>query len=206
MTLANAALGLYAIYTQSSWGIALIGIAMLLDLGDGLVARLLNAQSEIGVQLDSMADLISFGIAPVYLLYHLLPNSQVALGICILYSVGAVYRLAKFNTLEYSSEFVGLPSPAAAGIICGWIWLLDSFSAPLEVTLSLVAATALLMNAPFPFFSLKGKRILQDWRIWTIIITVIAACIIDYRYSVFAGFGMYGLLSLVDRLISVGSK
>jgi len=123
ITLCNAICGMLAILLGNpEVGAYLILIAMILDLADGLVARALNVKSDLGKQLDSLADLISFGVAPGYLFYHLFSDTEALLA-SVFYVLSALFRLAKFNTMEYMKDFNGLPSPAAAGGVSGYILL-----------------------------------------------------------------------------------
>jgi CDP-diacylglycerol--serine O-phosphatidyltransferase len=101
----------------SGW---LILIGMFLDVGDGVAARLLNAQSEVGKELDSMADLVTFGVAPAYLYFLLAPGDAWFYFIPgIIYLLGCALRLAIFNTLETKKTFTGLATPAGAFFMFG---------------------------------------------------------------------------------------
>jgi len=101
----------------SGW---LIFTGMFLDVGDGIAARLLNAQSDIGKELDSMADLITFGLAPAYLYFLLAPGDEWFYFIPgVIYLLGSALRLAIFNTLESKKTFTGLATPASAFFMFG---------------------------------------------------------------------------------------
>jgi len=101
----------------SGW---LILAGMVLDVGDGIAARLLNAQSELGKELDSMADLVTFGVAPAYLYFLLAPgDSWIYFIPSIIYLLGCTLRLAIFNTLESKKTFIGLATPASAFFMFG---------------------------------------------------------------------------------------
>jgi Phosphatidylserine synthase len=110
------------VYRKFWWAAAFIGIAGLLDNLDGLMARVFKTESNFGLSYDSLADSVSFGVAPGVLIYTwaLLGSGKVGLMAVLFYIVCAVLRLARFNvqskTLEKSS-FTGLPSPAAAGLM-----------------------------------------------------------------------------------------
>lgn len=101
-------------------GSLLILTAVMLDAMDGMAARALNAQSEIGKELDSLADLVSFGIAPAYLYYLLTPvNHWIGyVPACVLVASSAL-RLAIFNTKPSAPYFSGLPTPATAFFLVG---------------------------------------------------------------------------------------
>ncbi|MCB9262471.1 MAG: CDP-alcohol phosphatidyltransferase family protein [Flavobacteriales bacterium] len=97
----------------------LMGVCLLSDLLDGKMARVFKKSGELGKQLDSLADLVSFGLFPTILLYEYLQSHAPIGGVCVailpvFYLIAAWYRLAKFNTLEPSVNFIGLPTPAAA--------------------------------------------------------------------------------------------
>ncbi len=130
-TLANIFAGVYsiklALNAQSVDEIAfaawLIVAAMCCDLFDGRVARLADAESEFGAQLDSLTDAISFGVAPAMLMYAFGLDALGALGVffAFLYTAGAIMRLARFNCTTDAEEatkyFQGLPTPLAAGTV-----------------------------------------------------------------------------------------
>lgn len=136
-TLSNLVLGLLSIALAVSGYIDLasycILLAALLDFCDGFFARLLDASSEIGKQLDSLADLVSFGVAPAFIVFHLYVNFEKSLlisdylvlliesentnlmpFIVFLITVFSAIRLARFNTQKISNSFAGLPTPANA--------------------------------------------------------------------------------------------
>ncbi len=121
VTLLNLSCGFAAIafvdlYISSILILTCIG----LDAMDGLLARLLNAQSELGKELDSLADLVSFGIAPAYLYFTLAPTAHWIMVLAPLLLIwGSALRLAKFNTAPSSKYFTGLPTPATAFFLTG---------------------------------------------------------------------------------------
>jgi len=104
-----------------------IFVAMLWDGLDGRVARLTNTQSEFGEQYDSMADMVSFGVAPALLMYFYLFEGLGKVGWigAFVYVAAGSLRLARFNTqigVQDKRYFQGLPSPAAAALIAGLVW------------------------------------------------------------------------------------
>ena len=122
-TLLNLSLGILSIlyifendYYMSS---LLILLAALLDRFDGLLARKFNATSSIGKELDSLCDLISFGVAPSILAWHikLINFGVIGIIITILYAVAGAYRLARYNTTEFHGIYVGIPITLAGGIV-----------------------------------------------------------------------------------------
>jgi CDP-diacylglycerol--serine O-phosphatidyltransferase len=109
-----------------------IFIAMVLDGLDGRVARLTHTQSEFGAEYDSLSDMVSFGAAPALLMYEwaLKPMGKWGWVAAFVYCVGAALRLARFNTnIEVIDKrfFQGLPSPAAAALVAGMIWVFNDY-------------------------------------------------------------------------------
>jgi CDP-diacylglycerol--serine O-phosphatidyltransferase len=107
-----------------------IFMAMLFDSLDGRVARLTNTQSAFGAEYDSLSDMVSFGAAPALVVYQFALQSMGKIGwlAAFVYLAGAALRLARFNTnIEVVDKrfFQGLPSPAAAGLVVGLIWVLQ---------------------------------------------------------------------------------
>ena len=104
----------------------LVGFAMILDMFDGRIARLTGATSEFGEQMDSLADVISFGVAPATLVFAwgLEPLGRLGWAAGFLYVTAAAMRLARFNTQNKEGDkryFVGLPSPPAAGVLAATV-------------------------------------------------------------------------------------
>lgn len=132
LTLGNLSAGVLSVvfashgaFTRAAWAII---IAIALDMLDGRVARWAGATSQFGVELDSLADLVSFGVAPALLMYQLAldPLGRPGLAIAVFFTVTAALRLARFNVRSAASggsmiDFVGLPVPAAAGILAGFV-------------------------------------------------------------------------------------
>ena len=121
LTLCNFACGVLAIYAvfeqKISIAIVCISLGLIFDVLDGWTARKLNAVSSFGKELDSLSDIVTFGIAPAILAYQLvlMQLGQIGVGIALFYSIGAVLRLARFNAIQSElPTFVGLPVPAAA--------------------------------------------------------------------------------------------
>lgn len=148
--------------TAAQWAYICIGAAALFDFCDGAAARLLRAYSEIGKELDSLSDLVSFGLAPAMLVMNSMlagDSGVLSYGALLLAPMGAL-RLAKFNVdSRQATSFLGLPIPACAIFWVGTVAWWNSFgywgTAP---ALILVAATGLLMVSELPMFSLKFKN------------------------------------------------
>ena len=149
-----------------------IYMAAVFDFLDGMAARVLHAYSDIGKQLDSLADVVSFGVAPGLMMYSLLsvyspfPQSNIAL-LAFLIPIFAALRLAKFNVdMRQSESFLGLAVPACAIFFASFIMNFQP-TVPLSILstvflLSLVAVSCFLMVSEIPMFSLKFKNL--NWR------------------------------------------
>lgn len=128
--------GFYAIVQAMNlrFELAAMGIfaAMVFDGLDGRVARLTRTQSEFGAEYDSLADMVAFGAAPALVLYEWELKGMGRLGwlAAFVYCAGAALRLARFNTNVGHVDkrfFQGLPSPAAAGLIAGFVWAMEAY-------------------------------------------------------------------------------
>ena len=125
--------GFYGIVAaiNGNFGIAAITIliAMFFDGIDGRVARLTNTLSEVGAQYDSLADMVSFGLAPSLIMYEwaLFKFGKIGWLIAFVYAASTALRLARFNANSGENDnpaiFIGLPSPAAAALIAGTVWV-----------------------------------------------------------------------------------
>lgn len=134
-TAANMACGFSAVplafNDHSHWAAILMTVAIVMDIADGAVARLVGATSPFGVQLDSLADLISFGLAPAVLVYTwVLPEwPVVAWAAAYFWLACAAFRLARFNfTIDPHADkryFVGMPSPGAAAVVIATVFALE---------------------------------------------------------------------------------
>lgn len=153
----------YAMRGEFETAAPFIGVAMVLDMLDGRIARMTGTASEFGVQLDSLADIISFGMAPAVLAYAwgLASLGRLGWAVGFLFVTGAALRLARFNIQKHVEDkryFIGLASPAAAAIIASTVFYFPSGltarpQAYLGVILTLVPA--LLMVSTIRFRSFK---------------------------------------------------
>lgn len=156
ITLGNISFGGAAIMAtiNESYGNAVlfILIAALLDRYDGKVARKYNLESELGKQLDSMSDIISFGVAPAILMYEvaLVGYGNLGMVIAVLYIASGAFRLARFNVTESNGYFTGLPITAAGAILTVSYFFSAWLSTAFYLVLFLVLAFAMISN-----FSLK---------------------------------------------------
>ena len=150
-------------------------IAALMDGIDGRVARLTGTSTEFGVQYDSLADLVSFGMAPALVMYHWSLSwlkfddpvwGRVGWAVAFLYAACAALRLARFNTQVTVVDkrwFVGLASPAAAGLMMSFVWAFADGNLGWDgnqlryVSLGVTLVAALLMVSRIRFWSFKGS-------------------------------------------------
>ncbi|HHQ69710.1 MAG TPA: CDP-diacylglycerol--serine O-phosphatidyltransferase [Halothiobacillaceae bacterium] len=141
-------------------------VAMILDGIDGRVARMTNTQSDFGVQYDSLADVISFGVAPALVLYlwslHGMDDRWGMLGAFVFVAAAAI-RLARFNMQVETVDknyFVGLASPAASSVLMGMVWVFESHSIAFYEHTGWVwlitVTTGLLMVSSLPYYSFKS--------------------------------------------------
>jgi CDP-diacylglycerol--serine O-phosphatidyltransferase len=160
--------GFYAIVQamNNRFEFAAVGIfiAMVLDGLDGRVARLTHTQSEFGAEYDSLSDMVSFGVAPALVVYEWALKGLGKWGwfAAFIYCAATALRLARFNTnIEVVDKryFQGLPSPAAAALIAGFVWVMHDFDFSGESVSWYAAALAvfagLSMVSNLPFYSFK---------------------------------------------------
>ncbi len=140
-------------------------VAMVMDGLDGRIARLTNTQSDFGVEYDSLADMVSFGLAPALIMYQWALSGMGKLGwlAAFVYAASTALRLARFNTQAASEDkrfFQGLPSPAAAALVAGTIWLGETQEFVEVTNLTIVAfpitvLAGILMVSNIRFYSFK---------------------------------------------------
>ena len=200
--------------------------AGLADFLDGLAARLLGAYSDLGKELDSLSDLVSFGVLPALMLYNLsrtcmFGESWVAWVPVVAVTLGSGLRLAKFNTdARQSSGFMGLPTPASAlltGSLCYFAaavpgsFIAEWCAGPVFIPVFSVCL-ALLMVSDVPMFSLKFRKddpkILKNKRM-AFAITVIAAilvCVVfrlDWSAAVLISLCAYVVKNLAYAILKI---
>ncbi|MCL6523224.1 MAG: CDP-alcohol phosphatidyltransferase family protein [Thermoflavifilum sp.] len=202
------------------WGSVLIGIAAILDFADGFIARLLKANSEMGKQLDALADLVTFGVAPAMILFQLLKNaymqlpdainvSLINLSFTLLLPCFGALRLARYNVFHHQARhFTGLPIPAAGLLIASFplILLKDRFhfSAYLQniwILYAVLIMLCYLMVSRWPMFSLKFNdfRWRHNWYRYVWIVLFIGSIFWLHSVAIPFGFVLYILLSLLAK-------
>ncbi|MDP1512310.1 CDP-diacylglycerol--serine O-phosphatidyltransferase [Paenibacillus sp. CMAA1739] len=158
-TLANLGAGVLSLYftihEQYMTAFTLVVVAALWDVLDGLLARLLHCSSDFGKQLDSLADVVSFGVAPAFLilLYRLGDTHWIGPLVAVLFVICGAVRLARFNLMAFSKGFVGMPI-TAAGVILSFVFLWSEHLKP-ELLLALMVVLSFLMVSRIPFPSFK---------------------------------------------------
>jgi CDP-diacylglycerol--serine O-phosphatidyltransferase len=141
-------------FTKAAW---LLMFAIVFDMVDGRIARLTKTTSRFGVQLDSLSDLTSFGIAPSVMMYQLVlsPMGKVGKSIAVLFILCSALRLAKFNVRandkEVHSSFMGLPTPASAGLLISFVLSYELFIADPGQDLTFKTIHILMKNMPIFF-------------------------------------------------------
>jgi CDP-diacylglycerol--serine O-phosphatidyltransferase len=165
-TIANLFCGwacvIHAIHGDLTTAAPFIGVAIVLDMLDGRIARMTGTTSEFGLQLDSLADLISFGMAPAVLAFQwgLAPLGRLGWAVGFLFVTAAALRLARFNIQTPSDKryFVGLPSPAAAAVPAATVFYfpqgMETYQQAL-LALPVVLVPALLMVSTIRYRSFK---------------------------------------------------
>tara|TARA_B100000497_G_C7660842_1_gene398047 strand:+ start:894 stop:1592 length:699 start_codon:yes stop_codon:yes gene_type:complete len=220
ITLGNLFCGLVAIVSSLNNNLYFAGtfifFGAILDFFDGLSARLLKVSSETGKQLDSMADMVTFGVAPGMIMFQMIKLSNIDENAYIAYigfiiTIFSAIRLAKFNIdTKQTSSFIGLPTPAAAIFIAS-LPIISKHNITIQFNDSkfLIVTSiilSLLLLAKLPLFSLKIKKG-EDWKNKENIIRIIflISCVIllfGFEFAVIPFIViLYIFLSILNNLI-----
>lgn len=180
-----------------------IFVSMILDGLDGRVARATNTQSAFGAEYDSLADMVAFGVAPALVAFSWNLQSLGNLGwiATFIYVAGAALRLARFNTQIGSVDkkyFVGLPSPAAAAVVAGFIWALhdvEQTRALTLLTMVIVAGVGVLMVSNVLYYSFKEINVKRRVPFAALLVMVLVFAVVALEPSLvlLAGFLIYAL-------------
>ena len=190
-TMANMFCGyaciVHAMHGRFETAAPFIGVAVILDMLDGRIARLTGSTSEFGLQFDSLADVISFGVAPAILCYNwgLQPFNKVGWAAGFVFVAAAAIRLARFNIQSSvpgdRRYFVGMPSPAAAGIPAATVFAypygLEGWMAFLTLPVVLVPAFLMVSTIryrSFKHFDLRSRRSYRNLILVAVVITAVA--------------------------------
>jgi CDP-diacylglycerol---serine O-phosphatidyltransferase len=181
-TIANLFLGVIAILIafqgDAVTASVMVIIAMLMDGLDGRLARVLDAQSEFGKELDSLSDVISFGVAPAFIMYVVAfepMNMHPALTwtVTALFPICGALRLARFNVIEgIPGYFIGMPIPAAGGILATLALFHNELNIYVLLSATVLLSLLMVSNVKYPNFKKLG---LSKGVLWSIPIVVIVA-------------------------------
>ena len=202
LTTCNLAAGFFAI-VRASTGDPLtasyaIFVAAVFDMLDGRAARLTGSESRFGAEYDSIADTVSFGVAPAVIAFHsggLIDLKWAGWVMAFVYTACGSLRLARFNVSSgrYRDRFDGLPTPAAAGMVVSTVWFggfLESqgmgFSPPAFMTASGLVALGLLMVSPIPYRSFKEVNVRGSYSATVLMVIMALVLIIEPGISFFA--------------------
>lgn len=161
----------------------MIWLAAFLDFLDGFVARMLNVSSPIGKELDSLADMVTFGLLPSYILYSMLNRATTGLWpyVAFILALFSALRLAKFNIDERQSNgFIGMPTPASAFFVSGLVFwpennvVFHSMEGLLVISLML----AFLLVAPLPVLALKFKDFSIKNNFYRYLVVIVSAVLL----------------------------
>ena len=213
--------GFYAIvmamnqrFEHACWAVF---IAMILDGLDGRIARLTNTQSEFGAQYDSLSDMVSFGAAPALVIYEWSLRGLGKLGwiAAFIYCAGAALRLARFNTnIEVVDKrfFQGLPSPAAAALVVGFIMMMTDPDINISsrqvdwVSWGLAVFAGLTMVSNVPFYSFKDVNFRKSVPFIVVFLIALAFALVaidpaKVLWPIFVIYGLSGYAVFIWRFI-----
>ena len=209
-TLAALFGGFYSVVMAMNgrFDMAAVGVfcAMVLDSLDGRVARMTNTQSAFGEQMDSLSDMVSFGAAPALIAYVWSLHSLGRWGwiAAFVYCACAALRLARFNvntSVVDKRYFQGLPSPAAAALVAGFIWLMTEAKVdPTSLTWAMFGLTlyaGLTMVTNVPFYSFKDVQMKKSVPFAAIVLIALGIAVINIHppivlFGVFVCYGLSG--------------
>lgn len=173
----------------------LIGFAMICDFLDGKFARILNAQSKFGAQFDTLSDFVTFGVTPGFLAYSSLLNEVgfVGAAISIFYVFCGGYRLVRFtlknNITSKKEPFIGLPIPAAGGMIASFI-IFNSYYNDSKIIIDLLIIStflvSILMISKIEYLPLeKGKKLSKESMFFIFLAVISVVLAIEFSYFIF---------------------
>ncbi|MEO6988678.1 MAG: CDP-diacylglycerol--serine O-phosphatidyltransferase [Aquihabitans sp.] len=181
----------------------LIGAAVVLDIADGATARAVGATTPFGLQFDSLADLISFGVAPAMLLYSWTLHDLGLPGwlLACFWLACAAYRLGRFNvTIDPMSEkryFIGLPSPGAAAVVMASVFAAPGFDNNSAIPVLIATVPAVLMASSVRFTSFRWLASPRRDRIWVTVLTVVILVVGFTFRPAYTGLALaYGYVAL----------
>jgi CDP-diacylglycerol--serine O-phosphatidyltransferase len=171
-----------------------IFVAMVLDGLDGRVARMTHTQSEFGAEYDSLSDMVSFGVAPALVMYEWALKDLGKAGwiAAFVYCAGAALRLARFNVnidVVDKRYFQGIPSPAAAALLAGLVWVFDDLGIDRDLWLNIIAwvvtmYAGITMVSNVPFFSFKDFNLKRAVPFSVMLLLVAGLAVVSLNPSV----------------------
>jgi CDP-diacylglycerol--serine O-phosphatidyltransferase len=204
--------GFYAIVQAMNQNFEYAAVAIfaaaVLDSLDGRVARLTKTQSAFGAEYDSLGDMVSFGAAPALIVYEWSLRGLGKLGwiAAFVYVAGAALRLARFNTmLEVADKrwFTGMPSPAAAALVAGFVWIVDNYAIdPTRIKwwawgITVFAGVTMVSN--IKYYSFKTINLRRSVPFVVVLLIVLFFALLSYQpaHVLFAAFVAYALSGYV---------
>jgi len=195
-----------------------IFVAMVLDSLDGRVARLTKTQSAFGAEYDSLADMVSFGAAPALVMYEWVLRDMGKLGwiAAFVYCAGAALRLARFNTMLDVADkrwFTGIPSPAAAALVAGCVWIVDDYNIEPETirwwAWLITVFAGLTMVSNLKYYSFKSINLRKSVPFVAVLCTVVFLALLAYQpplvlFGGFVGYAISGYAVSGWRLVRRG--
>lgn len=216
-TIGNLFLGIVSIILvfngEADFAAIMVIVAMLLDGLDGRVARALNVTSEFGKELDSLSDVISFGVAPAFVVYAVAYqdfNTAAAWTATSIFPICGALRLARFNVIAGTpGYFIGLPIPAAGGVLATMALFHNELSAPVLLIGELLLSFLMVSNIKYPSF--KSFNISKK-AVWITPIIVAAAVVLAIMFPgilsklLFVPLVLYALLGLKKNVRRVARR
>ncbi len=192
-----------------------IFVAMVLDGLDGRVARMTRTQSAFGAEYDSLSDMVSFGVAPALVTYAWALKDMGRLGwiAAFIYCAGAALRLARFNTtLEVMDRryFQGLPSPAAAAVVAGFLWVMIDKNVEVEdvrwLACGLVIFAGISMVTNIRFYSFKDFNLRRSVPFMFVVAIALGFAVVSYEppvalFGLFVAYALSGYVLALTRAI-----
>jgi CDP-diacylglycerol---serine O-phosphatidyltransferase len=191
-----------------------IFIAMVFDALDGRVARLTNTQSAFGAEYDSLSDMVSFGVAPALIVYEWSLKGLGKFGwlAAFVYCAAAALRLARFNTNSTVLDkrfFQGLPSPAAAGLVAGTVWLnVDNHVLGTQVPWFIWVTTlfaGVSMVSGIPFYSFKDVNFIKAVPFVMLLLIVLGFVVVS-SYPALVLFGVFWVYAVSAYILALVRK
>ena len=209
-TTASLFAGFYAIVQAMNGGFenaaVAIFIAMIMDGLDGRIARWTHTESDFGAEYDSLSDMVSFGLAPALIMYQWALSGLGRLGwlVAFVYAAAAALRLARFNTQTGQMDsrfFRGLPSPAAAGLVMTFMWVLHGYGLPgrevsiVALVFTVFAAAVMVSAIRYPSFKHLDLKSRVPFMAVLVVVLVFVLVSIDtplVLFLIFLGYGLSG--------------